>query len=222
MSTLEVHWFLMDVEASSIYFEPSKSTIIGNKNPAAKSVARCPAVLDRASRLFSVPAPIDLRLRFGGTLDKPEIRIVENHSSVTYNKLRNNFLIQDRAEWLSPSAPVVQITTPYVFKAKEPCFVNQVFPVEKIGLGEPYRLIEGRFPIDKWLRPLSWAIEWVDTSQDVIIQRGQPWFSLFFDFEKPDSRARLKRGKISSADKDALFATKDVTAYINGTKKLWS
>lgn len=37
-------------------------------------------------------------------------------------------------------------------------------------------MISGRFPIHIWPRHLMWTFEWHDTSQDLVLTRGQPWF----------------------------------------------
>ena len=147
--------------------------------------------------------------------------MVENHSSITFPKLQENIVIHERSEWFHPDTPVLQIPTPYVFKSASLCFINQTHPMELIGSGQPFRLIEGRFPIHSWLRPLAWAIEWTNIQEDISIRRGQPWFDVFFELENPELRPKLIKRNISSMDKKRLLHSKDVTGYISGTKLLW-
>lgn len=46
----------------------------------------------------------------------------------------------------------------------------------------------GRFPIHNWPRPLMWAFEWHDTSQYLVLKRGDPWFYVQFE-TSPQDRA---------------------------------
>lgn len=221
MSLATVNWFLMEVEAASIYFAPEGVKLGPSAAKSSKGASRCPAVLDRLARLKTVKCPFDIRLRFTGTLDAPEVRLVVEESSITYEKLRNNFIIQSPSDWMNPRFPIIQIPTPYVFKSANECFLNQTFPIEQIGLNKPYRLVEGRFPIDKWLRPLSWAVEWVDVAEDIVLRRGEPWFNISFDSLPLEALVKLQREDVTEEDRKRLLETKDVTAYINGTKSLW-
>ena len=77
------------------------------------------------------------------------------------------------------------------------------------------------FPIDKWLRPLSWAVEWVDVAEDIVLRRGEPWFNISFDSLPLEALVKLQREDVTEEDRKRLLETKDVTAYINGTKSLW-
>ena len=54
------------------------------------------------------------------------------------------------------------------------------------------RMVAGKFNIYDWQRPLSYAIEWFDTSKDLIIKTGQPLFYIMFNSEKLDDNFELK------------------------------
>ena len=96
----------------------------------------------------------------------------------------------------------------------------QKFPRALIGHGHPFRLIEGRFPIHKWVRPLSWAVEWVKSDQDIVVKRGDPWFDLQFFGTDLDSSFSLSQKHYDAEFKDAVLSTKNITNYIKGTAKL--
>ena len=154
-----IDWRLLNVEASTIYFEPTNQLRVGGKGRTG--VPACPAVISKRSRTFTINAPYDLRLRFTGTFDRPEVRPVLSGTSITVEKLRKQFVWSPRDQWASPDTPVFQITTPYLFSSVSPCFLNQSHTRDLIGKQSGHRLIEGRFPIHNWLRPLSWAVEWI-------------------------------------------------------------
>lgn len=213
-----IDWILLKVEASTIYFEPVSQLREGNKG--RNGVLACPAVISKRSRTYTVNAPYDLRLRFTGTLDRPEVRPVLSGTSITFEKLRKHFSWSPRDQWASPASPVFQITTPYLFSSGSTCFVNQSYPRNLIGMHSGHRLIEGRFPIHKWLRPLSWAVEWVDPGKDIAFKRGRPWFDVSFETSDPASPIVLRRQEMTPNIEDRLLETKDVASYIRGTAKL--
>ncbi|OAP41396.1 hypothetical protein AU381_05880 [Sinorhizobium glycinis] len=143
-----------------------------------------------------------------------------SQSSITIEKLRKQFVWSPREQWASHEHPVFQITAPYVFTSETPCYLNQAFPRELIGRQTGFRLIEGRFPIHNWPRPLSWAVEWLNPDEDIILKRGQPWFDLCFETDDPASSIALRKQEMSDELRKRLLETKDVTSYIRGTSKL--
>ena len=58
-----VGWLLQAERTSVIWDAPKPYRPDTEKNPVAKSVAQCPAVLDFDRRFFVVNSPIDLHLR---------------------------------------------------------------------------------------------------------------------------------------------------------------
>ncbi|MHC8864657.1 hypothetical protein ACYVVI_05645 [Arenicellales bacterium IMCC57338] len=217
---MEIKWFLLKIEASKIFFEPVAQNIGVKKSPGIRGPLSCPAVVDRSRRIFSVAAPFDLRFRFTGNMDNPEIRPVYPDTSITFDKLKGVFVLSPKEEWISPDRPVLQLMTPYVFYSEKACYLTQTFPREEIGRGAPFRIIEGRFPIHRWKRPLSWAAEWVDTSRDIVLRRGKPWFDLSFETESPEDSLRLSRVLLSNELEKELLENKDVTSYVRGTFSL--
>ena len=60
----DVGWILDTDSAQLIWFEPKRVKTIKPERMHAKSLARCPAVLDNDSRLFEVLCPFDLEIGF--------------------------------------------------------------------------------------------------------------------------------------------------------------
>jgi len=215
----DVSWGLLPVEASVIYYDPISLLGVLNKKSRLGAGA-CPAVLKLLQNTFVVRCPFDFHIRFTGTLESPEIRPIIEGCSIAPEKFSSIFSISPREDWLNPSVPVFQITTPYVFFSNVPNEIIQRFPRELIGKGYPFRLIEGQFPIDTWKRPLSWAVEWVDFKKDIKFKRGNPWFDISFISENINVNTRLKKINLEKKDLEVLMSYKDVTKYIKGTSKL--
>lgn len=216
-----IEWSLLNVEASKIYSEPKKQLLGLNNLKQRAGVSVCPAVLNQLSNTFTVAAPFSFSLRFTGTMERPEVRLIEGSSTITYDKFRQFFSLSPASEWLSRDCPVFQVTTPYIFRAKNNCHMLQKFPRELIGLGKPFRLIEGRFPINKWVRPLSWAVEWVRPGEDITVRRGEPWFDIQFFGDDLDSSFSLDRKDLDEDFKKSELSTRNITNYIKGTAKLF-
>ena len=220
MKKLSVEWSLLDVEANKIYSEPKRQVTALDARKTRAGVSVCPAVLNQLINTFTVVAPFSFGLRFTGKVESPEVRLIENASSITLDKFRQFFTLSPRSDWLDERLPVFQVTTPYIFRAKQDCHMLQKFPREMIGNGAPFRLIEGRFPISKWVRPLSWAVEWVDTSTDIIVKRGDPWFDVQFFGSDLDASFSLARKELDEEFRASVQSTRNITNYIKGTAKL--
>lgn len=92
------------------------------------------------------------------------------------------------SEWRFADRPTIQMRPPYVFLAEEPVYITQL---DAFGHYRPTPLprtiFGGRFPIHAWPRPLMWAMECHDTSQDLVLTQGNRCIA-------SSSRARIQPG----------------------------
>jgi hypothetical protein len=216
----EIVWLLVDQEASHIFFDPLRRSEFYDKPLSTKAVQSCPAVSSMLTRGFLVRVPFDLRLRLVPAAGMPHVHIIEEGTSISPAKLKSLFTLMPKNEWRRNKVPVVQISTPYVFAAGTPTYMNQRHPIEQVGRSS-WRLIEGRFPIHRWFRPLSWAAEWLEGQEDIQLRRGEPWFCVDFECPDPEKPLRLVRKELTDTMKSELRASKDVAAYIKGTFSLF-
>ena len=227
MTALNVNWFRRNVEASSIYFPPDKFLSVyktvktKHLNPTT-NVLSCPAVLKRRRSLYVVRCPYDLRLRYIGEPGEGRIHVIHPGTSIVDEKIRSIFAMSGRDDWADPKTPVFQLLTPYVFSTVEPLDICQLNNPMDFGRATGFRLIEGRFPIDKWLRPLSFAVEWIDTNSDIVFKRGEPWFCLeFLPRENTELSVRLIEIQESPELASQIVRNAGVTSYIKGTSSLF-
>ena len=76
----------------------------------------------------------------------------------------------------------MQVSPPYAVIADEPVYATRPSAFMHYNPKPmPGTIFGGRFAINNWPRPLMWAFEWHDPSQDLIIKRGQPWFYVQFE-----------------------------------------
>ncbi|MDP4823469.1 MAG: hypothetical protein NWR47_05920 [Aestuariivirgaceae bacterium] len=189
----EVGWIIDAEKAGFIWAEPTRVRTEESDQTHAKSLRVCPAMLDHEARLFEVACPIDLRVKLAKDA-KGQLTLVNmagDQSSVRSKHLGQMLVLVPQKEWRKKDRPVIQIITPYLFLADEPIYMTQMPPINYYNPNPlPGVLVGGRFPIDVWPRHLMWAMEWHDTSRELVLKRGEPWFM-------PALRRKTRRGPSS-------------------------
>jgi hypothetical protein len=222
---LQVGW-LFEPERSSVIWEaPKRVTRELRDVPHAKSVRYCPAVLDHEARHFEVLCPIDAAVRLGKnekTNEPTLINAAGDKSSIRSSHLEKMVALSPRREWRHPDRPVLQFRTPYLFIADELTYMTQMPPFMSF-IKDPWPGVQigGRFPINIWPRSLTWAFEWYDTTRNLILHRGQPWFYVRFDGEDPTRPTRLVEAEMTDALQSYITSIAAVTNYVDRTFSLF-
>jgi len=220
---IDVGWLNTDQTAGCIWYPPQQNRRDDPKPAHAKAVNRCPAVVDFETRGFDVLCPYDLRLGIGAKDGKPVLINRDGaNASIGSKHLMKAVTLLGRDQWRSPRLPVLQFRTPYIFVADDPVFINQFPPFGYFRRDPlPGLVIGGRFPIDVWPRHLNWAFEWHDASKDLVLRRGEPWFTVRFECANPAARYRLVEAE-RTPELDAYTSNiAGVTNYVRGTFSLF-
>lgn len=220
----DVGWILDTDSAQLIWPEPRRVKTQKPERVHAKSLARCPAVLDSDSRLFEITCPFDLELGFRRDQNgKPVlVNLLGDQSPVRASKLGQLVSITSETEWAHPDRPVIQIITPYLLVTDEPIYVNQLPPFNHWRAKPlPGVMVSGRFPADIWPRHLMWAFEWYDIKQPISLRRGEPWWYLRFDHFDPSRAIRMIPAQMTADLQEYLKGIKGVTNYVNHTYQLF-
>ncbi len=221
---VDVGWLLQTESAGFIWERPRDISRQDADPTHAKSVAYCPAVLDHEARLWEVPCPFDLQLRFRVDEGKPVlVNVAGDHSAMRPKHMGQTVTLISPREWRHPKRPIVQIYTPYVFVADEPVYLSQMPPfIHYRDPPLPGVLIGGRIPIHIWPRQLMWAFEWYDTSKELVLERGEPWF--YVRFETPDAarQVRLVDAELTPELDTYLKGLSGVANYVKRTYSLFS
>jgi len=223
-SIVDVGWLISDRRASLIWDEPQPVRRTRDRPVSAKSVQVCPAAIDLIARHFVVSCPIDVCLRVKLEPGKPPTlaNVDGPRSTIRSKALSQMVTVVDRAEWRHPDRPLLQFSTPYVFLADDPVYLNQVPPyLDFTDPAWPGVPVSGRFPIHIWPRHLMWAFEWHDTAKDLVLTRGQPWFYVFFDTYDPASRVRLIEAEMTPSLARYIESIAGVTNYVSRTYSLF-
>ncbi len=218
-----VGWLLQTERTSIIWDAPKQMRPDTAKNPIAKSVSQCPAVLDFDRRYFVINSPIDLHMRLSVTDGELNItNMLFDKSPIRPSALQQMVVFQPQAEWRHPDRPVLQMMTSYVFVSDDPVFINQYPPfLHYNATARPGIQINGRFPIDIWPRALQWAFEWHDMSKDLILKRGEPLFYVQFEGPDPSASVRLIEAKRTPELTSHIESITGVTEWVSQTYSLF-
>lgn len=218
-----VGWLPQMERSSVIWDAPKPFRPEHAKNPIAKSVTQCPAVLDFDRRFFVINSPIDLHLRL--SVNDGELGItnlLHDRSPVRDTALQQMIMFQPQPEWRHPNRPVMQMLTNYVFVSDDPLFINQYPPFLNYNPApRPGVQINGRFPVDVWPRTLQWGFEWWDMSKDLILRRGEPLFYVLFEGPDPTAPVRLIEAKRTPELMSHIESISGVTEYVSQTYSLF-
>lgn len=225
--TVDVGWVLDTNQAQFIWEAPRR---LSRDNPTAshaKSVVFCPAVQDHEARIFEVPCPIDVRLKFsmnGGPNGSPAlINANGDQSTVRPKTLGQMMSVIGRKEWRHPDRPILQIVTPYFFVSDEPVYMTQMPPFAHYRANPlPGVLIGGRMPIHIWPRVMMWAFEWYEPTKELELKRGEPWFYVRFETHDPSRPVRLFEAEMTPKLKEYTQGTAGVANYVNRTFSLFN
>ncbi|HEY4774204.1 MAG TPA: hypothetical protein VIH40_05230 [Xanthobacteraceae bacterium] len=222
----QVGWLLDSDKATVIFDAPRKISRDETISRHAKSVRYCPAVLDHEARHFEVSCPIDVTLRIGKNEKTNESVLINaegDRSAIRTKQLGQIAVLVSSKEWRHPDRPIVQIQTPYLFIADEPIYVTQLPPFAHYARQPwPGVVIGGRFPIHVWPRTMMWALEWYDTSKDLVLRRGEPWFYVRFETEDPSRPVKLVEAEMTPQLREFANAVSGVTNYVNRTFSLFN
>jgi hypothetical protein len=68
---------------------------------------------------------------------------------------------------------------------------------------------------------MMWAFEWYDTSRELSLRRGEPWFYVRFETHDPSRPVRLLEADNTPELKQYLAGLSTVTNYVNRTFSLF-
>ena len=220
----EVGWIIDAEKAGFIWAEPTRVRTEESDQTHAKSLRVCPAMLDHEARLFEVACPIDLRVKLARD-DKGQLTLVNvagDQSTIRSKHLGQMLVLVPQKEWRKKDRPVIQIITPYLFLADEPIYMTQLPAFNHYQPNPlPGVLVGGRFPIDVWPRHLMWAMEWHDTSRELVLKRGEPWFYVRFEAHDPSRPIKLVEAEMTPALSEYIKGVSSVTNYVNRTFSLF-
>ena len=220
---IEIGWLVDAPNAKFIYDPPKPVALESGQVGHAKSPSTCPAVLAHRAGLYQIDCPLDLHLRVRN-LKTPKPVLVNaagSASSVSPAVLDRLVVLMPRQSWLHPDRPLLQVSAPWRFISDDVVYLNQLPPIYHFrNEALPGLMIGGRFAIRSWPRSLMWAFEWHDTSRDLVLTRGEPWFYVGFETESPQRRVRLLEAQMTDQLREFCNGLDGVAAHVRQTNSL--
>jgi hypothetical protein len=107
---------------------------------------------------------------------------VAEKSSIKPEKLAPLIKVHPRSEWRHPDRPLLQIMLNYYFISDNDVDIQYLSPLTTTFFEPalPGLVLQGRWNIRSWVRPVNFVFEWWDTSTALYIPRGQPILNLMF------------------------------------------
>ncbi|WP_092402075.1 MULTISPECIES: hypothetical protein [Candidatus Ichthyocystis] len=217
-SRITVGWTLSEEGGSVLFYSPEPLSSLYSRKMIG--VSACPAVQHYERRVFCVRSPYSLRIRAKFDNDKWYFYPVYPFTEMPESSLFERVQFQPRSAWRDPFVPVLQLLLPYVFVSDEDVFLNQI--EAPCGKNRNWSLLSGRFNIYDWQRPINWAISWTDTSEDIVIRRGDVLFGLLFESCHPNKGIVLKRMPYEGAIRALVEETRGVSTHVRGTFSLFA
>jgi len=221
MSSIKIGWCFDRDEGIAIYKPPIpvSKIITERKNKMGAGVSHCPGTLDFNSRTFTILSPYTFRIRAQKENSQINFFPVYPDTEASEEVVKNEISFQPRKLWRDERYPILQLSLPYVFFANESTYINQLEPSRFIG-EKNWSLIQGRFDIASWQRPINWAIEWTNINKDIFIKKGDPLCQVIFETSSPKSPIDLIKVERNDELQRAIKRTLGVANKIRNTKKI--
>ena len=158
-SVQKIGWCFDRDEGIVVYKAPTpvSKLITSQKDNTGTGVSHCPAVNDFNSRTFTLLSPYTFRIRALTINKQLNFFPVYPDTEASEQIIKNEITFQPRTLWRDAKYPILQLSLPYVFFSNESVYINQIEP--NLFIGEKnWSLIQGRFDISSWQRPINWAI----------------------------------------------------------------
>ena len=217
----KIGWCFDRDEGVAIYKPPIllSKLITSRGNIMGAGVSHCPGVRDLNSRTFSILSPYTFRIRAKRIDNQLNFYPVYPDTEASEEVIKREISFQARKLWRDDKYPILQLSLPYVFFSNESVYINQIEPNRFKG-EKNWSLIQGRFDIASWQRPINWGIEWIDTEKDICIKKGDPLCQIIFETTSPESDISLIKVERNEELQRAIKRTIGIVNKIRNTKNL--
>lgn len=213
---VKIGYLITTERASLIYGEPRVLRRARKQALSTRAVQACPAVNDFEKRCLVVDMPYNLRLRCIRNGNEFALEAISPGTRLDEDLLRDHVMLMEPQFWRDPDKPVIQVKAPYLTVCDEQAYVTQTAPFLDYKADRwPGTVVAGRFRFDYWPRTLSWAFEWCDTSKDLVLKKGEPWFYLLFEHGDPDRDIQFVQAEDTAELKTYREALTDVVKFVS-------
>lgn len=211
-----VGWFLpKTLEARAVWFNPVRYRWQPERSSNSSLFFRCPATHNFSRNLFTLLCPFDIHLKCQISDEGCELSLGEK-SSITADKLASLIKVHAKDEWREHDKPLIQIMLNYYFLSDDDIDIQYLSPLTTnfYRPSLPGIVLQGRWNIKSWIRPVNFVFEWWDTSSDLIIKRGQPILNVMFHAKELDARVEFVEAQETQEVIEMARGVQSISSYI--------
>lgn len=219
MKEITVGWCLAFDQYKIAFDQPRKLIPLKDQSENQKGYLSCPAVRSFSEGQFIVTSPYSIKLRAIAKNNNLEIFPVYPFTSINDTLVKSLIQVEHSSTWRKSNLVTIQIPSPYVFFSDDLIFMEQAHPLLTDQTSLNWRVIPGIIDIYSWQRPMNWSFEWDVNAGDLIINSGEPIYSLrFFSEFKNQIQIKLKEYKINKKIEEQLALTRSIATVKKGIK----
>jgi hypothetical protein len=211
-----IGWFLPQIlEARAAWFDPVRYSWQPDGERNSDFFLQCPAYQKHSRNLFVIRCPFDLHLKCQASDTGCELSVGEE-SSIKPEKLASFIKVHPKNEWREPDKPLMQFMLNYYFLSDDDIDIQYLSPLTTnfFQPALPGLVLQGRWNIRSWIRPVNFVFEWWHPSSDLIIRRGHPILNVMFLSQDLDAKTEL----VEAEETDEVIAmarrVQNINSYI--------
>lgn len=211
-----VGWFLpRTLEARAVWFEPVRYVWRPEGKMQSPAFLKCPAYQNFTQNLFVLRCPFDLHLRCALMEDGCELSVGDT-SSIKPDKLQTFIKVHPKSEWREPDKPLLQLMLNYYFLSDDDVELQYLSPLTTHVFRQalPGLVLQGRWRIRSWVRPVNFVFEWWNTESDLVVKRGEPLLNVMFHGYRPDMRMALVEAEETEEVISMAKSIQNINSYI--------
>lgn len=211
-----VGWFLpRTLEARAIWFDPLRYSWEPAGEKQSSIFLHCPAYQKFSRNLFVIRCPFDLHLKCRVSEGDCEVSVGEE-SSIKPEKLAAFIKVHPRSEWRETDKPLMQLMLNYYFLSDDDVDIQYLSPLSTTFFQPPIPglVLQGRWNIKSWIRPVNFVFEWWHTSSDLIIKRGDPILNVMFLSKNLDAKTVLVEAEETPEVIEMARGIQSINSYI--------
>ena len=185
------------------YYEPEPLlNLIVQERDKNAAYLKCPAFTNYYKNCFLIRSPFDLTI----TVDPTTNALRTNE----YNQEFYNKFILDRLV-NNATYRMISLRIFYLFYSEREVLFQLLSPtMHKTELLNNINMIQGEFDISKWIRPIEFSFEVLDTTKPLQFKRGDPLFYIRFATDETVKLVRKPMTEELSYVNNACLGIKDI------------
>jgi len=215
--------YCLEKDHGGFAFQPPRIVIESrSKSLGLRGIQNCPAVNTIERQLVEIPSPIALRMNLSIDGGKLDLRINNEGTFATPQVLNTLISAEPPERWRDPNKPVLRMKTPFFFVTDEPCMASIVPPFLSPSMRKwPGTVVAGRYPVTDWPQSISWALEWDNFDEELIIRQGEPLAYAMFEFDNPNKLPKLVEAALTNELVEFRAGMDGVHHYTDQIEELW-